>query len=243
MTDLAIPCMVMRGGTSKSPLFLASDLPANARARDKLLLSLMGSPDIRQIDGIGGGDSLTSQVLIVSRSARGDADIEYLFAQVAVAQGEVDTTPNCGNMLAAVACFAVERGLVTPVDGITRVRMFILNTHRLVEAHVPTPNRRVTYEGDARIDGVPGTGAGILLDFVDPAGAVTGRLLPTGNSIDSIDGVSVSCVDFALPGGLVSARSLGKTGYESKTELDADAELLAAVERLRRKAATVMGLP
>ena len=243
MTDLVIPCMVMRGGTSKSPLFLASDLPVDARTRDELLLSLMGSPDIRQIDGIGGGDPLTSQVLIVSRAARDNTDIEYLFAQVAVAQGEVDTTPNCGNMLAAVACFAVERGLVTPVDGITRVRMFNLNTHRLVEAHVPTPNRRVTYEGDARIDGVPGTGAGILLDFVDPAGACTGRLLPTGNAIDSIDGISVSCVDFAIPVVLVSARALGKTGYESKAELDADAELLATVERLRRKAATVMGLP
>jgi 4-oxalomesaconate tautomerase len=243
MTDLVIPCMVMRGGTSKSPLFLASDLPVDARTRDELLLSLMGSPDIRQIDGIGGGDPLTSQVLIVSRAARDNTDIEYLFAQVAVAQGEVDTTPNCGNMLAAVACFAVERDLVTPVDGITRVRMFNLNTHRLVEAHVPTPNRRVTYEGDARIDGVPGTGAGILLDFVDPAGACTGRLLPTGNAIDSIDGISVSCVDFAIPVVLVSARALGKTGYESKAELDADAELLATVERLRRKAATVMGLP
>jgi 4-oxalomesaconate tautomerase len=235
--------MIMRGGTSKGPLFLAADLPTEARARDQLLLSVMGSPDVRQIDGIGGGDSLTSQALIVGRSARDDADIDYLFAQVAVAQNEVDTSPNCGNMLAAVACFAVERGQVEPIDGITQVRMFNLNTQRLVEAHVPTPNRRVTYEGDARIDGVPGTGAGILLDFVDPAGACTGRLLPTGNALDSIDGVSVSCVDFAIPVVLVSARALGKTGYESKAELDADAELLATMERLRRKAATVMGLP
>ena len=199
MTDLAIPCMVMRGGTSKGPLFLATDLPADARTRDQLLLSVMGSPDIRQIDGIGGGDSLTSQVLIVSRAARDNADIDYLFAQVSVVQREVDTTPNCGNMLAAVACFAIERGLVTPVDGITRVRMFNLNTRRLVEARVPTPNKRVTYEGDARIDGVPGTGAGIVLDFVDPAGACTGQLLPTRNAIDWIDGVRVSCIDFAIP--------------------------------------------
>jgi 2-methylaconitate cis-trans-isomerase PrpF len=243
MNDLAIPCMVMRGGTSKSPLFLASDLPADVRTRDKLLLSLMGSPDIRQIDGIGGGDSLTSQVLIVNRAARDNADIDDLFAQVGVAQGEVDTTPNCGNMLAAVACFAVERDLVTPVDDITRVRMFNLNTRRLVEAHVPTPNRRVTYEGDARIDGVPGSGAGIVLDFVDPAGAVTGRLLPTGNSIDSIDGIPISCVDFAIPVVLIPARALGKTGYESKTELDSDAALLASVDRLRRKAAAMMCLP
>ena len=243
MTDLAIPCMVMRGGTSKGPLFLASDLPAEARTRDQLLLSVMGSPDIRQIDGIGGGDSLTSQVLTVSRAARDNADIDYLFAQVSVAQREVDTTPNCGNMLAAVACFAVERGLVTPADGITRVRMFNLNTRRLVDAQLPTPDRRLTYEGDARIDGVPGTGAGIVLDFVDPAGACTGRLLPTGNAIDWIDGVPVSCVDFAIPVVLVPARALGKTSYESKAELDADPELLATVQRLRSKAAAVMGLP
>jgi 4-oxalomesaconate tautomerase len=243
VSDFGIPCMIMRGGTSKGPLFLAADLPTEARARDELLLSVMGSPDVRQIDGIGGGDSLTSQALIVGLSARDDADIDYLFAQIAVGQGEVDTTPNCGNMLAAVACFAVERGLVKSVDDVTRVRMFNLNTHRLVEAHVLTPDGRLTYEGDARIDGVPGTGAGILLDFVDPAGTCTGRLLPTGNAIDSIDGISVSCVDFAIPVVLVSARALGKTGYESKAELDADPELLATVERLRRKAAGVMGLP
>src|SRR5438128_2113583 len=203
----------------------------------------MGSPDIRQIDGIGGGDSLTSQALIVSQSARGDADIDYLFAQVAVAQGQVDTTPNCGNMLAAVACFAIERDLVAPGDGITHVRMFNLNTHRLVEAQVPTPGKRVAYEGDARIDGVPGTGAGIVLDFVDPAGARTGHLLPTGNVVDSIDGVSVSCVDFAIPVVLIPASSVGKTGYETKAELDADAALLATIERLRRKAASLMSLP
>lgn len=243
MVDLAIPCMVMRGGTSKSPLFLATDLPADAHTRDQLLLSMMGSPDIRQIDGIGGGDSLTSQVLIVNRAASDNADIDYLFAQVGVARGEVDTTPNCGNMLAAVACFAIERGLVTPIDDITRVRMYNLNTRRLVEAHVPTPNGRVTYEGNARIDGVPGTGAGIVLDFVNPPGAGTGRLLPTGNSVDSIDGVPISCVDFAIPTVLIPARALGKTGYESKAELDSDALLLATVERLRRKAASLMGLP
>jgi 4-oxalomesaconate tautomerase len=243
MNDLAIPCMMMRGGTSKGPLFLASDLPADTRARNHLLLSLMGSPDIRQIDGIGGGDSLTSQALIVSQSSRDNADIDYLFAQVAVGQGEVDTSPNCGNMLAAVACFAIERGLVTADDDITLVRMFNLNTHRLVAAHVPTPNQRLTYEGETRIDGVPGAGAGIVLDFVDPAGARTGRLLPSGNAVDSIDGVPLSCVDFAIPVVLVPARVVGKTGYESKAELDADTALLVTVERLRRKAAALMGLP
>jgi 2-methylaconitate cis-trans-isomerase PrpF len=243
MSDLAIPCMVMRGGTSKGPLFLASDLPANARARDKLLLSLMGSPDIRQIDGIGGGDSLTSQALIVGPSTREDADIDYLFAQVAVAQRQVDTSANCGNMLAGVACFAIERGLVVPEDRVTCVRLFNLNTHRLVHAHLPTPNGELTYEGNTCIHGVPGTGAGIMLDFIDPAGSRTGRLLPTGNAVDLIDGVPLSMVDFAIPVVLIPARALGKTGYEAKAELDADSALLATIERLRRKAAGLMGLP
>ena len=243
MNDLAIPCMVMRGGTSKGPLFLASDLPGNECARDQVLMSLMGSPDIRQIDGIGGGDSLTSQALIVGPSSRQDADIDYLFAQVAVAQRLVDTSPNCGNMLAAVGCFAIERGLVVPDDGITRVRLFNLNTHRLVHAYVPTPDHRLTYEGDTRIHGVPGTGAGIVLDFIDPAGSCTGALLPTGNVIESIDGVPVSLVDFAIPVVLIPASAVGKTGYESKAELDADTMLLSTIEGLRRKAAARMGLP
>lgn len=243
MNDLAIPCMLMRGGTSKGPLFLASDLPGDARARDGLLLSLMGSPDIRQIDGIGGGDSLTSQALIVGPSSRENADVDYLFAQVAVAQWQVDTSPNCGNMLAAVACFAIERGLVVPDDPVTRVRLFNLNTHRLVHAYVPTPNRQLTYEGDTRIHGVPGTGAGIVLDFIDPAGSCTGALLPTGNAVESIDGVSVSLVDFAIPVVLIRASDLGKSGYESKAELDADSRLLTTIARLRRKAAARMGLP
>jgi 2-methylaconitate cis-trans-isomerase PrpF len=203
----------------------------------------MGSPDIRQIDGIGGGDSLTSQALIVGPSARADADIDYLFAQVAVAQRQVDTSANCGNMLAAVACFAIERGLVVPDRSVTRVRLFNLNTHRLVHAHVPTPHAELTYEGDARIHGVPGTGAGIVLDFIDPAGSRTDLLLPTGNAIDSIEGVPVSLVDFAIPVVLIPARALEKTGYESKAELDADSALLAAIERLRREAAALMNLP
>ena len=243
MNDLAIPCMLMRGGTSKGPLFLASDLPGTTRARDDVLLSLMGSPDIRQIDGIGGGDSLTSQALIVGPSSREDADIDYLFAQVAVAQRQVDTSPNCGNMLAAVACFGIERGLVVPDDGVTRVRLFNLNTYRLVHAYVPTPNRQLTYEGDIHIHGVPGTGAGIVLDFIDPAGSCTGALLPTGNSVESIDGVPVSLVDVAIPVVLIAAGALGKSGHESKAELDADSALLATIERLRRRAAARMGLP
>ncbi|HET9831027.1 MAG TPA: 4-oxalomesaconate tautomerase [Vicinamibacterales bacterium] len=243
MNDISIPCMLMRGGTSKGPLFLASDLPADAESRNDVLLSLMGSPDIRQIDGIGGADSLTSQALIIGPSTREDADVDYLFAQVAVAQRQVDTSANCGNMLAAVACFAIERSLVVPDEGITRVRLFNLNTHRLVHAHVPTPNCQLTYEGATRIPGVPGTGAGIVLDFIDPAGSRTGRLLPTGNATDSIDGVPMSLVDFAIPVVLIPAAAVGKTGYESKAQLDADGALLARIEHLRSKAATLMGLP
>jgi 2-methylaconitate cis-trans-isomerase PrpF len=235
--------MLMRGGTSKGPLLLASDLPAEAAARDELLLSLMGSPDVRQIDGIGGADSLTSQALVVSRSTRADADIDYLFAQVSVGERYVDTSANCGNMLSAVACFALERGLVVADDPVTPVRLFNLNTHRLVHAHVPTPNGKLTYEGETRIDGVPGTGAGIVLEFIDSAGSRTGRLLPTGNAVDRIEGVPMSLVDFAIPVVLIPAEALGKTGYESKAQLDADRALLATIERLRRKAALLMGLP
>ena len=242
MDDLAVSCMLMRGGTSKGPLFLASDLPRDATDRDNVLLSLMGSPDVRQIDGIGGGDSLTSQALIVGPSTRENADIDYLFAQVAVGRRFVDMSPNCGNMLAAVGCFAIERGLVVPDDDVTRVRLFNLNTYRVVHAHVPTPNRQLTYEGDTRIDGVPGTGAGIVLDFIAPAGSCTGALLPTGNAMESIDGVPVSLVDFAIPVVLIPASEVGKSGYESKADLDADTMLLSTIERLRRKAAARMGL-
>jgi 2-methylaconitate cis-trans-isomerase PrpF len=234
--------MLMRGGTSKGPLFLASDLPLEAEARDRLLLSIMGSPDVRQINGIGGGDALTSQALIVQRSTHPGTDIEYLFAQVAVGHGSVDTRPNCGNMLAAVAAFSIERGLVTAEVGRTRVRMYNVNTGKVVEAVVNTPSAKVTYEGDARIDGVPGTGAPIELSFLDPVGATTGRLLPTGSPFDSIEGVPVSCVDFSIPVVMIDAGSLGMTGYETKAQLDADPVLLAKLERVRRKAGALMGL-
>jgi 2-methylaconitate cis-trans-isomerase PrpF len=202
----------------------------------------MGSPDIRQIDGIGGGDALTSQALIVNHSSSPGIDVEYLFAQIAVGMGAVDTTPNCGNMLAAVAAFAIERGLVDATDPQTTVRIFNVNTGKVVHALVPTPASKVTYEGDARIDGVPGTGAAIVLDFLDATGARTGRLLPTGNAVDSIDGLRVSCVDFAIPVVILAASSVGKTGYETKQELDADKDLLKRLEQVRRAAGRLMGL-
>ncbi|CAN7357445.1 4-oxalomesaconate tautomerase [Pseudoduganella sp. LjRoot289] len=238
----SIPCMLIRGGTSKGPFFLASDLPADPALRDQTLLAAMGSPDARQIDGIGGGSTLTSKAVIVGASSRPGIDVEYLFAQVSLTEHTVDTGPNCGNMLAGVAPFAIERGLVRVAGPATRVRIFNINTGKVIEAVVQTPQGRVTYEGDVRVDGVPGTGAGVELNFLDAAGAKTGALLPTGRALDVVDGVPLSCVDFTTPMVLIGAASLGKTGHESKADLDGDAELLARLEQLRLKAAVLMGM-
>lgn len=238
----SIPCMLIRGGTSKGPFFLASDLPSDPVLRDQTLLAAMGSPDARQIDGIGGGSTLTSKAVIVGGSSRPGIDVEYLFAQVSLTENTVDTGPNCGNMLAGVAPFAIERGLVGVAGPATRVRIFNINTGKVIEAVVQTPQGRVTYEGDVRVDGVPGTGAGVQLNFLDAAGAKTGALLPTGRALDVVDGVPLSCVDFTTPMVLIAAASLGKTGHESKAELDADAALLARLEQLRLQAARLMGM-
>ena len=240
LTD--IPCLLMRGGTSKGPYFLEQDLPADPELRDRVLLAVMGSPDVRQIDGIGGGDSLTSKVVIVGRSSRPGIDLEYLFAQVAVGKGAVDTAPNCGNMLAGVGPFAIARGLVAARDPVTTMRIYNRNTGKIIESIVQTPGGAVTYDGAARVDGVPGTGAPIVLNFLDAAGAKTGKLLPTGKPMDVIDGIEVSCVDLASPLVFVRAADLGKTGHESKRELDADPDLVARIEPLRRKAALAMGM-
>ncbi|MFO1323728.1 MAG: 4-oxalomesaconate tautomerase [Burkholderiales bacterium] len=236
-------CALMRGGSSKGVYFLAADLPAAAPERDRMLLAVMGSPDLRQIDGLGGGDDQTSKVMIVAPSDRPGVDVEYLFAQVSVGRDLVDATPTSGNMLSGVAPFALERGLVAATDPATTVRMFDRNTGKIVEALVRTPRGRVTYQGDYRLDGVPGTAAPIEVAFVDAAGGKTGRLLPTGNAVDLVDGIAVSCIDFANPMVLVAAASLGRTGHESKAELDADLGWLARVEALRQGAARIMGLP
>lgn len=237
-----IPCLLMRGGTSKGPFFLAADLPGDTAQRDRVLRAAMGSPHVRQVDGIGGGDSLTSKAVIVGRSARSGIDIEYLFAQVAVGEGAVDTAPNCGNMLAGVGPFAISRGLVPARDPETAIRIFNLNTGKVIEAVVQTPCGVVTYDGDVRIDGVPGRGAPIVLNFLDAAGAKTGRLLPTGSVVDVVDGVVVSCVDLASPIVFAEAAAFGKTGYETKRELDSDGTLIRRIERVRQAAARRMGL-
>ncbi|MGI9424372.1 MAG: 4-oxalomesaconate tautomerase [Hyphomicrobiaceae bacterium] len=242
MTTKSIPCMFMRGGTSRGPYFNLNDLPANIEERDQFLLAVMGSPDVRQIDGLGGADTLTSKVAIVSLSDRPDADVDYLFAQVAVDKAIVDTAPSCGNMLSGVAPYAIETGLVAATEGETRVTIYNVNTQSRIEAVVQTPDGRVTYEGDARIDGVPGTAAPVVLNFMDVVGSKTNALFPTGKLIDTIDDYSVTCVDVAMPMMLMRAKDAGITGYESRAEIDANPELLARLEPVRLQAGERMGL-
>jgi len=239
--QIGIPCVMMRGGTSRRPFFLASDLPAAPAERDALLLSVMGAGNDLGIDGIGGGNPLTSKVAIVGPATVAGADVDYLFAQVRVQEGVVDTSPNCGNMLAAVGPFAIEAGLVPAADGVTVVRIHNVNTGKLIEARVQTPGGHVTYDGDAAIDGVPGTAAPIHLAFLDAAGANTGRLLPTGAPVDRIGGIEVSCIDAAIPVMLVRATDLGKTGYEPSESYRLDRDFLARLEGLRVEAGRRMG--
>lgn len=239
---LKIPCVLMRGGTSKGPVILASDLPEETEERDAVLLSLMGAGHELEIDGIGGGSPQTSKVAIVSPSDSPDADVDYLFAQVMVNERRVDTTPNCGNMLCAVGPFAIEKGLVKAQSPVTTVRIRNLNTGTLVDAEVQTPDYRVTYEGDTQIDGVPGTAAPVGLTFLNSAGSKTGKLLPTESVTNVFDGIDVTCIDMAMPMVLIEALALGKTGGESPAELDADTAFKARLESLRRQAGEAMGL-
>jgi 2-methylaconitate cis-trans-isomerase PrpF len=237
-----IPCVLMRGGTSKGPVFLASDLPTRSEERDEMLLDAMGSGHELEIDGIGGGSPQTSKVAIVSRSDHPDADVDYLFVQVMVSQRRVDTAPNCGNMLCAVGPFAIDQGLVAAQNGVTQVRIRNLNTGTFICADVCTPDGKVTYEGDTAIDGVPGTAAPVGLTFLDAAGSKTGKLFPTGSTVDWLGDVPVTCIDMAMPMMLVEAAQLGKTGSESPAELDADQHFLQRLETLRLRAGLLMGL-
>jgi 2-methylaconitate cis-trans-isomerase PrpF len=231
----------MRGGTSRGPFFRYEDLPADPDLMKQVLLRAMGSPHVRQIDGIGGADPVTSKVAIIRKSARPDADVDYFFAQVIVDRAYVDTSPSCGNILTAVAPYAVEQGLVEAGDPTTVVRIWDVNTQSLVEARVQTPGGVLTYEGDLRIDGVNDPYAPIALDFRRMAGAKTGSLFPTGKRAEEILGVTVSCVDMAMPVVFVPAAQVGKTGYETKSELDNDAELLKRLEAIRLIAGERMG--
>lgn len=243
MDDLVrIPCVLMRGGTSKGPFFLASDLPGNPDRRDSVLVEIMGSGHPLQIDGIGGGNSLTSKVAIIGPPTRADADVDYLFAQVKVDERTVDTAPNCGNMLSAVGPFAIEAGLV-PVNGEqTTVRVHNVNTGTIIEALVETPGGTLRYEGDAAIDGVPGTAAPVYLAFTEAIGAKTGRLLPSGAPREVIDGIAVSLVDGATPIMIARAEDFGLSGSEPAAALDANRAFMARLETMRIEAGTRMGL-
>jgi 4-oxalomesaconate tautomerase len=229
----AIPCLFMRGGTSRGPFFKASDLPGDRPTRDKVLLAAMGSPDRRQIDGLGGAHPLTSKVGIVAKGSRPGVDLDFLFAQLQPDKDTVDTTPNCGNMLAAVVPFALETGLVKPQGDTTTLRVLTLNTEMQCDITVQTPNGQVEYEGTARIDGVPGTSAPITINFLDTAGSVAPGLLPTGQVRDRIDSIDVTCIDNGMPLVIFNAADVGRTGYESVEQLNADTELKARIERLR----------
>lgn len=238
----SIPCVLMRGGTSRGPYFLSDDLPGDTAQRDLALIQIMGAGHPLEIDGIGGGNPLTSKVAIISRSRRPHCDVDYLFAQVSVTERLVDTRPNCGNMLAGVGPFAIETGLVPAVDPETVVRIFNVNTGKEIEAIIQTPGARVRYDGDTHIDGVPGTAAPVKLGFLDAAGSKTGMLLPTGSAREEIEGVEVSCVDMAMPVMFAAASAFGKTGEEKPAELDADSALMQQLERLRLIAGQRMGL-
>jgi 4-oxalomesaconate tautomerase len=231
--QIAIPCLFMRGGTSRGPYFYEPDLPADVPTRDRVLLAALGSPDIRQIDGLGGADPLTSKAAIVSRSRREGVDLEFLFAQIVVNEPRVDTTPNCGNMLAGVGPFGLERGLVQPRGEETTLRILTRNTGMLCDMTIQTPGGRVRYDGSARIDGVPGTAAPIKINFLDTAGSVCGALLPTGNVVDHVDGVDVTCIDNGMPVVIMKAADLARTGYETREQLNGDTELKQRIERIR----------
>jgi len=237
----AIPCYFMRGGSSKGLYFKADDLPTDEALRDAVLVAAMGT-DARQIDGAGGAHPLTSKVAIVSRSASSQADVDFLFAQIVVGEGRVDTTPNCGNMLAGVGPFALETGLFEAQDGETAVRINMLNSGNLCELLIQTPAGRVNYEGEARIDGVPGTSAPIVCNYLDVAGSVCGTLLPTGHVVDEIDGFKVTCIDNGMPVVVLRASDFGKSGYESREELDADTLLKQRLESVRLQVGPLMNL-
>ncbi|GLX99809.1 4-oxalomesaconate tautomerase [Actinoplanes sp. NBRC 101535] len=239
---MSVPVMILRGGTSKGAYFLRDDLPSEPGARDRLLLSIMGSPDPRQIDGIGGGHPLTSKVAVVSRSADPAADVDYLFLQVQVEQARVSAEQPCGNILAGVGPFALESGLVTASGPVTPVRVRMVNTGALAVVSVPTPDGRPEYSGDTALSGVPGTAARIEVEFRDTAGSVAPGLLPTGRESDDLDGVPATLIDNGMPVVLIAASSVGVTGYETPTRLEYDERLRARIETLRLKAGELMGL-
>ena len=240
--QIAIPCIYLRGGTSKGPYFLSTDLPEDRDALQDVLLAVMGSPDTRQIDGFGGADTLTSKVAIVGPSTRDDADVDFLFAQVSIDQAFVDFGPSCGNILSGVGPFAIEQGLVDIAGDETQVRIFNINTSALIEEVIQTPDGTVNYAGDTAIDGVPGTAAPVICRYRDIAGSKTAGLLPTGKPMENIQGVDVTLIDCAMPMLLLRARDVGLDGAESRDTINANADLFNTIESMRLEAGQRMGL-
>ncbi len=242
MPLIDIPCILMRGGTSRGPYFNASDLPSDRDELAKTLALVIGSHSELQVDGIGGNQATNSKVAILSQSTHDWADIDYLFAQVNPLEATVDFAPSCGNILSGVGPAAIEMGLIKASQEITRVKIHSVNTGSLVEAVVETPGGTVNYEGDARIDGVTGTAAPVLLNFNDVIGSKTGALFPTGQSIEEIEGYRVTCIDVAVPMVIGLAQDFGVSGYESRGQLDQNTALFETIERVRIKAGELMGL-
>ena len=242
-----IRCTIMRGGTSKGIFFHRNDLPKDRELRDKIIRRVFGAPDFREIDGLGGADPLTSKVAIIGPSTREDCDVDYLFGQVNMAEPMIDWKSNCGNISSAVGPFAIDEGLVDAVEPVTRVRIHQVNTGRVIVAEVPVKGNHAEVEGTHRIDGCPGTGAKIILDWADSAGGLTGKLLPTGNTTDTLDvegegKFEVSLVDAGIPVVFIRAEALGLKGSETPQEIDANKKLLAKIEKIRSVAAQAMGL-
>lgn len=243
MNDLKkIKCMLFRGGTSKGAFFLANDLPTDIKERDALLLKIMGSPDHKQIDGIGGAAFVTSKVAILNRSHIEGIDVDYKFVQVMVDEPIVDDKPTCGNILTAVGVFAIERGLVTIEDGVTSVNIYDINTGATITQTIQTPNRCISYKGDTSITGVPGTAAPVDMFFRNISGGKTGSYLPTKHPIDLIDGIEVTCLDVSMPIVFVRATDVGISGYETPGDLDQNKELFEKLINIREKASLIMGL-
>ena len=242
MSQTAIPFTFMRGGTSRGPYLNRADLPEDLDSLAEVLIAMIGSGHALNIDGIGGGAAVTTKVAMLCKSDDPWVDIDYFFAQVSVEDRLVDFKPTCGNILSGVGPAAIEMGLMDPQDGETTVNIRAVNTGAKVAAIVQTPGRVVNYEGDAQIDGVPGTAAPVALQFMETVGGVTGAFLPTGKLIDTIDGIDVTCMDVAMPMVIAKAESFGLTGYETAADLDANTEFFARMEAVRLKAGGLMGM-
>lgn len=239
-------CAIVRGGTSKGIFIMANELPEEPEKRDAVIRAIFGTPDVREIDGLGGADVLTSKLAIIAPSAREDADVDYTFGQVSFETEMIDYTANCGNISSAVGGFAIDHGMVPPVEPITKVRIRMTNCDRILVAEVPVKNGKAAVEGDYHIDGVPGTGAMIKMDWSDTVGGVTGKLLPTGHPKDvlEIDGkkYEVSLVDMGNPLVFIKAENLGMIGTETPNEIESNKALMQEIEKVRGRAAQIFGL-